>query len=82
MESFQKLYIEAVVRGHQVCADGYRFFANKKLITIFSAPNYCGDEENKAAVMEVSPQFVCRFRTFAPTERTKNMYKRKSFSGA
>ncbi len=82
MGFFQKLDIEAVVRGHQVCADGYRFFANKKLITVFSAPNYCGDEENKAAVMEVSPQFVCRFRTFAPTESAKKMYMRESFSRA
>jgi hypothetical protein len=26
----------------QVVEDGYEFFAQRQLVTIFSAPNYCG----------------------------------------
>lgn len=27
---------------HQVVEDGYEFFGQRRLVTIFSAPNYCG----------------------------------------
>ena len=26
--------------------DGYEFFAKRQLVTIFSAPNYCGEFDN------------------------------------
>ena len=30
--------------------DGYEFFADRQLVTIFSAPNYCGEFDNAGAV--------------------------------
>ena len=30
----------------QVVEDGYEFFANRALVTLFSAPNYCGEFDN------------------------------------
>ncbi|RRT78464.1 hypothetical protein B296_00015795, partial [Ensete ventricosum] len=29
-----------------VVEDGYEFFANRRLVTLFSAPNYCGEFDN------------------------------------
>ena len=35
------------MRGRgQVVEDGYEFFASRALVTLFSAPNYCGEFDN------------------------------------
>lgn len=34
--------MDLICRAHQVVEDGYEFFAKRKLVTLFSAPNYCG----------------------------------------
>ena len=39
--------------GKQVVQDGYEFFAHRRLVTIFSAPHYCGQFDNHAATMRV-----------------------------
>tara|TARA_Y100000389_G_scaffold205145_1_gene264068 strand:- start:6041 stop:6964 length:924 start_codon:yes stop_codon:yes gene_type:complete len=53
--------LELVVRAHQVVEDGYEFFANRKLVTIFSAPNYCGEFDNKGGIMTVNTNYKCSF---------------------
>ncbi len=35
--------LNLLVRAHQVVEDGYKFFAGRKLVMLFSAPNYCGE---------------------------------------
>ncbi|VDM64831.1 unnamed protein product [Angiostrongylus costaricensis] len=56
------LDIDLVARAHQVVQDGFEFFANKRLVTIFSAPHYCGQFDNAAAVMNVDEALVCSFQ--------------------
>ena len=46
----------------QVVEDGYEFFAQRKLITVFSAPNYCGSFDNAGALMSVSTDLMCSFQ--------------------
>lgn len=41
--------------------DGYEFFDKRKLITLFSAPNYCDMFDNSAAMMKVDEGLVCSF---------------------
>lgn len=41
---------DLVARAHMVVEDGYEFFADRTLVTIFSAPNYCGEFDNKGQV--------------------------------
>ena len=43
--------IDLIVRSHQVVDDGYEFMFGRKLVTIFSAPNYMGELENAASIL-------------------------------
>lgn len=61
-----KFGIDLVCRGHQVVEDGYEFYADRGLVTIFSAPNYCGEFDNAAGVLVVSEDLVCSFQIFRP----------------
>ena len=45
----------------QVVEDGYEFFAKRQLVTIFSAPNYCGEFDNAGAMMSVDETLMCSF---------------------
>ena len=45
----------------QVVEDGYEFFAQRRLVTIFSAPNYCGFDNN-GAMMNVDESLMCSFK--------------------
>ncbi|CAD2215686.1 serine/threonine-protein phosphatase PP1 [Angomonas deanei] len=53
--------MDLIVRAHQVVDRGYSFFANRQLVTVFSAPNYCGEFDNDAASMLVDDKLQCSF---------------------
>lgn len=46
----------------QVVEDGYEFFARRQLVTLFSAPNYCGDYDNAGGMMTVDENLLCSFQ--------------------
>ena len=50
------------MRCVQVVEDGYEFFAKRQLVTLFSAPNYCGDYDNAGGMMTVDEQLFCSFQ--------------------
>lgn len=58
--------LDLVVRAHQVVEDGYEFFANRELVTVFSAPNYCGEFDNAGAMMTVDDTLMCSFQILKP----------------
>jgi diadenosine tetraphosphatase ApaH/serine/threonine PP2A family protein phosphatase len=45
---------EMLIRSHQCVEDGYEFFAGGRLITVFSAVNYCDVYSNNGAILEIS----------------------------
>ena len=49
----EKHDIDLIVRAHQVVEDGYEFQCDRLLVTVFSAPNYCGEFDNAGAMMVV-----------------------------
>lgn len=48
--------------------DGYEFFAGRHLVTVFSAPNYCGSFNNCGAVLTVDESLRCAFITLSPSK--------------
>ncbi|CCF59398.1 hypothetical protein KAFR_0G03660 [Kazachstania africana CBS 2517] len=63
---------DLIIRGHMVVEDGYEFFAKKKLVTVFSAPNYCGQFENWGAVLSINTGLICSFELLKPHSLKKN----------
>jgi serine/threonine-protein phosphatase PP1 catalytic subunit len=68
-EFTEKHDIDLILRGHQVMDDGYEFFADRKLVTIFSAPNYCNEFDNAGAMLIVEDDLSCRFILQSPIEK-------------
>jgi serine/threonine-protein phosphatase PP1 catalytic subunit len=54
--------LDLICRAHQVVEDGYEFFARRQLVTLFSAPNYCGEFDNAGAMMSVDETLMCSFQ--------------------
>jgi len=61
-KALDELDIDLICRAHQVVEDGYEFFAQRKLVTVFSAPNYCGEFDNSGAFMIVNKDLMCGFK--------------------
>ncbi|CAM0878760.1 unnamed protein product [Alopecurus aequalis] len=53
--------------AHEMKATGYdNQFADGKLVTVFSAPNYCGTYGNDGAVMAIAGNLACSFHILNP----------------
>ncbi|KAF9576033.1 hypothetical protein EC968_000593 [Mortierella alpina] len=60
---------DLVCRAHMVVEDGYEFFNDRTLVTVFSAPNYCGEFDNFGAVMSVNEDLLCSFELLKPIDQ-------------
>jgi len=70
VDSFCKRFsIDLICRAHQVVEDGYEFFAGRRLVTIFSAPNYCGEFDNCGSMMSVDESLKCAFTMLKPSAK-------------
>ena len=58
----EKNDLDLLCRAHQVVEEGYEFFGNRQLVTVFSAPNYCGEFDNNGAIMDVDEDLMCSFK--------------------
>mmetsp|Transcript_13833 Transcript_13833/g.23602 ORF Transcript_13833/g.23602 Transcript_13833/m.23602 type:complete len:322 (+) Transcript_13833:229-1194(+) len=72
IEFLEKFDFDLLCRAHQVVQDGYQFFADQRGVTIFSAPNYCGEFDNAGAMMSVDETLMCSFQILKPAERANN----------
>ena len=64
---------DLVVRAHQVVENGYEFLdGSRRLVTVFSAPNYCGEFNNAGAMMIVDEDLTCSFQVLRPSTEVAN----------
>ncbi|UKK02137.1 serine/threonine protein phosphatase 1, PP1-gamma catalytic subunit [Theileria orientalis] len=63
--------LDLICRAHQVVEDGYEFFSKRRLVTLFSAPNYCGEFDNAGAMMSVDKTLMCSFQILKPVDRKR-----------
>ena len=62
----RKMDLDLIIRAHQVMDNGYGFFAGRKLVTVFSASNYCGEFTNLGAMLLMDGDLRCKFNIFKP----------------
>ncbi|KAK4768251.1 hypothetical protein SAY87_003392 [Trapa incisa] len=67
-ELLDKNGLDLICRGHQVVEDGYEFFAKRRLVTLFSAPNYGGEFDNVGAFLSVDESLMCSFEILKPID--------------
>ena len=65
--------LDLICRAHHVVEEGYEFFADRKLVTVFSAPNYCGEFDNAGAMMSVSENLNCSFQILKPANKLEDV---------
>ncbi|KAL2463286.1 Serine/threonine-protein phosphatase [Forsythia ovata] len=70
-EFLTKHDLDLVCRAHEFVEDGYEFFANRQLVTIFSAPNFRGEYDNTGAIMSVDENLMCSFQILKPAEKRR-----------
>ncbi|KAL7076565.1 hypothetical protein ACQ4LE_004310 [Meloidogyne hapla] len=76
-DACRKLDVDVIVRAHQVVQDGYEIHPTQKLVTVFSAPNYCGEFNNAGAAMHVDVKLGCSFSQFWPVNSPQPPNKQK-----
>ncbi|CAJ0568261.1 unnamed protein product, partial [Mesorhabditis spiculigera] len=65
-EALDRLGVELIVRGHQMCLEGYALECKRLILTIFSAPGYCAQYRNAGCVLKVSEDLECSLIAFVP----------------
>jgi serine/threonine-protein phosphatase 2A catalytic subunit len=58
-----------IARAHQLVMEGFNWCHEKKVVTIFSAPNYCYRCATQAAIMEIDEHLEYAFLQFDPAPR-------------
>ena len=59
---------DLIVRAHQVVEVGYEFFHQNRLLTLFTAPNYCNEFDNAGAVLHVGEDLECSIYVLQPLQ--------------
>eukprot|EP00929_Paragymnodinium_shiwhaense_P112004 TRINITY_DN80256_c0_g1_i1.p1 TRINITY_DN80256_c0_g1~~TRINITY_DN80256_c0_g1_i1.p1 ORF type:complete len:819 (+),score=136.17 TRINITY_DN80256_c0_g1_i1:243-2699(+) len=62
--------LSMILRAHECVMDGFERFANGRLITVFSATDYCGHHKNAGALLFVRRDLTIVPKLIYPVERS------------
>jgi len=57
--------LDFICRAHQMTMQGYSWMHGNKVLTVFSAPNYCGVTNNLAAILIINHDWELNFVRFS-----------------
>jgi len=57
---------DVVVRAFTLVEHGFELFADRRLVTLFSVPNYCGEFDNAGAMMRIDNDLKMNFGVLLP----------------
>mmetsp|Transcript_101111 Transcript_101111/g.324811 ORF Transcript_101111/g.324811 Transcript_101111/m.324811 type:complete len:842 (-) Transcript_101111:156-2681(-) len=66
--------LSMVIRAHECVMDGFERFADGKLITVFSATDYCGHHKNAGALLFIRRDLTVVPKLIYPVERNVNSW--------
>ncbi|OAF71379.1 putative serine/threonine-protein phosphatase C27B7.6 [Intoshia linei] len=73
---------DVLIRAHQVVEDGYEFAHGRQVVTLFSAPNYCGEFDNAGGMMTIDKSLMCAFKIIKPIDRRSKYHYKGICSGS
>lgn len=66
-----------IIRAHECVKGGIQRFANQKLITVFSATNYCNVHQNKGAMLLVKTSLEIITKAISPFSDNSQRWREK-----
>ena len=79
VEEFNRINnLDLIARAHQLVIEGHEYKFDNKLVTVWSAPNYCGRCQNKACIMRVDEQLHQTFEDFLEAPESSNPPERQA----
>jgi len=73
--------VSMIVRAHECVMDGFERFAGGKLITLFSATDYCGHHKNAGALLFIRRDLTVVPKLIYPSEQVSKMQNMVSVPG-
>jgi serine/threonine-protein phosphatase PP1 catalytic subunit len=73
-EFLQEFGFDLIYRVHQAIMEKveFPFPNNQSVVTVFSAPNYCYEYENRGAILHVDENLYCSFTQLEPMKYDAN----------